>query len=175
MTNRNWERLAEAVQRRRAELGLSQRALAERGPLSRDRVQKIEGALRDDYSLTVLTALERALGWQTGSVEAVLAGGEPVAAEPGDLTIEHAPGVREHLLPPGVAERLGDAADSHTLEVSVPGEEGVLIVTWTKRLPPDLLAMTEDIKAQSRLLSRRAQVQRQNEPSERDPRNGTDG
>lgn len=162
-------------------MGLSQRALAARGPLSRDRLQAVEGAKRDDYSLGILAALERALGWRAGSVEAVLAGGEaalapaPAPAPEDDLVIEHAPGIREHLMPPGVAERLGDDVERHLLELTVSGEKGSVFVSWTGELPPDLRAIVEDIKAQQRLLSRRDQVQREAESTGRDPRNGTDG
>lgn len=73
----NWKLLAEHAARRRAELGLSQIEVAQRGPLSLDRVQSIEGAKRTSYRLGTLLALERALGWKAGSVEAVLAGGDP--------------------------------------------------------------------------------------------------
>lgn len=73
----NWKLLAEHAARRRAELGLSQVDVAQRGPLSLDRVQSIEGAKRKGYRLGTLLALERALNWGAGSVEAILAGGEP--------------------------------------------------------------------------------------------------
>jgi transcriptional regulator with XRE-family HTH domain len=75
--DRNWKLLAEYAARRRAELGLSQIEVAQRGPLSLDRVQSIEGAKRKSYRLGTLLALERALNWGAGSVEAILAGGEP--------------------------------------------------------------------------------------------------
>ena len=75
--DRNWKLLAEHAARRRAELGLSQIEVAQRGPLSLDRVQAIEGAKSTRYRLGTLLALERALAWGAGSVEAILAGGRP--------------------------------------------------------------------------------------------------
>lgn len=73
----DWQRLAQYAMRRRAELGLTQLEVAQRGPLSLDRVQSVEGAKRDKYRLGTLLALERALEWEADSVEAILAGGVP--------------------------------------------------------------------------------------------------
>lgn len=77
----NWKLLAEHAARRRAELGLSQIEVAQRGPLSLDRVQSIEGAKRAKYRLGTLLALERALAWAPGSVEQILKGGGPLPAD----------------------------------------------------------------------------------------------
>lgn len=74
---KDWRRLAERAARRRAELGLSQVEVAQRGPLSLDRVQAIEGAKSTRYRLGTLLALERALDWASASVDAILSGGEP--------------------------------------------------------------------------------------------------
>jgi len=79
-SQKDWKRLAAYATRRRAELGLTQIEVAQRGPLSLDRVQSIEGAKRSSYRLATLLALERALEWERGSVERVLAGGEPGVA-----------------------------------------------------------------------------------------------
>lgn len=79
--DRNWKLLAEHAARRRAELGLSQIEVAQRGPLSLDRVQAIEGAKSTRFRLGTLLALERALAWEAGSVEAILAGGDPTVRE----------------------------------------------------------------------------------------------
>jgi len=74
-------RLAEYVVRRRAELGLTQIQVAQRGPLSLDRVQAIEGAKRSGYRASTLFALERALTWKQGSAKQILTGGEPAIPE----------------------------------------------------------------------------------------------
>lgn len=73
----DWQRLADAVVRRRSELGLTQFEVAQRGPLSLDRVQAIEGVRSTRYRGSTLAALERALEWEYGSVRAVLASSEP--------------------------------------------------------------------------------------------------
>lgn len=72
-----WRGVAEAIVRRRAERGWTQMDIASRGPLSLDRVQSLEGAKRTSYRAGTIAALERALEWQYGSVEAILAGKEP--------------------------------------------------------------------------------------------------
>src|SRR3954466_1331429 len=78
----DWQRLAQYAMRRRAELGLTQVEVAQRGPLSLDRVQSLEGAKRDKYRLGTLLALERALEWEADSIEAILAGGVPTVRVP---------------------------------------------------------------------------------------------
>lgn len=72
-----WRRLARAVATRRAELRLNQGDLHPRGGPSLATVQSIESARTDTYRQRTLVDLERALDWKSGSVDAVLAGGEP--------------------------------------------------------------------------------------------------
>lgn len=76
-----WQRVAEAVTARRARRNWTQIDVATRGPLSLDRVQAIEGAKRPTYRAGTIAALERALEWEYGSVEAILVGGEPTPLE----------------------------------------------------------------------------------------------
>jgi hypothetical protein len=74
----DWARLAEYVVTRRAELGITQIQVAQRGQMSLDRVQSIEAVRRQGgYRANTLAALERALQWEYGSIKAILAGGEP--------------------------------------------------------------------------------------------------
>lgn len=81
-----WQRLADQVVRRRGALGLTQAEVAHRGPLSLDRVQAIEGARSSKYRAGTIAALERALEWAYGSVQAILAGGEPTPLEAPKMT-----------------------------------------------------------------------------------------
>lgn len=75
---KDWQRLADAVVRRRAELDrMTQAELAHRASISLDRVQAIEGNKSDRYRPVTLMAVERALEWDDGSVAEVLAGGDP--------------------------------------------------------------------------------------------------
>lgn len=76
-----WKRLGRAVANRRAELRLSQGELHGRGGPSLASVQSIEGARSDTYRDRTLADLERALGWERGSVETILfSGGQPTLA-----------------------------------------------------------------------------------------------
>lgn len=74
----DWQRLASAIVARRAELGMTQVGVATAGGISLDRIQALEGAKRTSYRKNTLAALERALQWEPGSVQAVLAGGDPL-------------------------------------------------------------------------------------------------
>jgi len=74
----DWRRVADAIIRRRAERGWTQMDLAQRGPLSLDRVQSLEGAKRTSYRAGTIAAIERALEWEYGSVQAILSGGRPL-------------------------------------------------------------------------------------------------
>jgi transcriptional regulator with XRE-family HTH domain len=77
------ERLAAAVRTRRAELDMTQDQLAQRADVSVNTVRGIEqGGPHRPRSANALK-LEAALGWQRGSIRAILAGGEPVLDEPG--------------------------------------------------------------------------------------------
>lgn len=70
------ELLGQRVRQRREDLGLSQPAAADRAGINRDTWRNMENGSRDIRSYNH-RAVERALQWQPGSVEAILAGGEP--------------------------------------------------------------------------------------------------
>lgn len=76
-----WERLAAAVVARRNARGWTQVEVANRGDLSLDRLQAIEGVRATSYRPKTMQALERGLEWRTGSVARVLAGDEPEEVE----------------------------------------------------------------------------------------------
>ena len=76
-----WERLAEAVVARRNARGWTQVEVANRGGLSLDRLQAIEGVRATSYRPKTMEALERGLDWTRGSVARVLAGDEPEEIE----------------------------------------------------------------------------------------------
>ncbi len=85
-----WARVAEQVKARREDLGLTQRELAAAVGTTDRYISAIERAERDTYQQKTLRAIARALGWQSGSIDLILAGGDPVpAAEPAEsLSIE---------------------------------------------------------------------------------------
>lgn len=82
--NPDWRRLATVVQQRRRELGLTQEAVRARGGPSTATMRMLEGGHQESYRPGILADLERALQWTAGSVEAILAGGDPVVAPPPD-------------------------------------------------------------------------------------------
>lgn len=79
MGDLDWERLGEYARIRRAQLGLTQDEVTERGGPSDTLQNRIEaGRWRPVRAVSgTFTKLEAGLGWARGSVTSVLAGGEP--------------------------------------------------------------------------------------------------
>ena len=78
----SWERLAEEVRRRRRDLGLTQPEVRQRGGPGVATLRAIETNQSHRLSPRMRRALEDALQWESGSVDAVLAGDSPATAEP---------------------------------------------------------------------------------------------
>ena len=76
----SWERLGDEVRLRRKQLKLTQPDVAERGGLSVATVRAVETNRSGRLSRRLRRALERAIEWQEGSVDAVLEGGSPRVA-----------------------------------------------------------------------------------------------
>jgi transcriptional regulator with XRE-family HTH domain len=77
MDEPDWTRLAQAVKSRRFELGLSARAAAARANINRSTWATIEDGERK-LSKHLWVSVERALDWAAGSIDSILAGGDPV-------------------------------------------------------------------------------------------------
>jgi transcriptional regulator with XRE-family HTH domain len=77
-----WEKLGQQVRDRRAELGLTQAEVAERGGPSVETLRALENNRSKRLSPRVRRALERVLQWEIGSIDAVLDGGAPTLARP---------------------------------------------------------------------------------------------
>jgi transcriptional regulator with XRE-family HTH domain len=73
----DWTRLGRVVAVERARQRFTVEALALHSGLGMRTLQSIESGSRTGYRHTTLSRLEAALGWQPGSVAAVLAGGDP--------------------------------------------------------------------------------------------------
>lgn len=73
----HWARLAEAIRDRRKALGLSVSAAAQAGDMNRETWTNAEGAKRQ-LSEHRWAGVERALHWTPGSIDDILAGGDPV-------------------------------------------------------------------------------------------------
>lgn len=73
---------------RRVQLGMRTRgALADKAGVSERLLGDIEKGRRGNYDQVTLVAVERALEWETGSIRAVLGGGEPILTDvPGTPT-----------------------------------------------------------------------------------------
>jgi|SRR5690606_7104785 len=90
MTPTPHERLAQAIEARRGELGLSLREVAERAGITGETLRAVRRGSNEPSQLTK-RGIERALRWAPGSVDAILAGGDPTPAGPyahiGDVRI----------------------------------------------------------------------------------------
>jgi transcriptional regulator with XRE-family HTH domain len=73
-----WDHLGRLIRERRAELGLTQREIHSVGGPSPATLYQLESGHRGSYRPHILRRLERALGWDAGSVRRVLAGGMPL-------------------------------------------------------------------------------------------------
>jgi transcriptional regulator with XRE-family HTH domain len=71
----SWESLGVAVRDRRTALGMTQGEVSERGGPSVETLRAIENNRAGRLSPRMRRALERVLDWESGSVDAVLAGG----------------------------------------------------------------------------------------------------
>src|SRR3954451_23689937 len=77
----SWESLGAAVRDRRTALGMTQGEVSERGGPSVETQRAIENNRAGRLSPRMRRALERVLEWESGSVDAVIAGARATAAE----------------------------------------------------------------------------------------------
>lgn len=80
MADEAWKRLGQLLVQRRTELGYPKRLPWVRDVLglSNDRIQSdLENARRDNYDQATLYLVEQQYQWEPGSIEKVLAGGQP--------------------------------------------------------------------------------------------------
>jgi transcriptional regulator with XRE-family HTH domain len=84
--SKDWKRLGEYVQRRRIALDWGRDELAARAHMSLRTVASVERGQNPRMRDTTQYAIEHVLGWAPGSVEAILAGGDPVLTETSDDT-----------------------------------------------------------------------------------------
>jgi len=77
-SGKDWNALAQAIKRRRVNLGYQrQKSLADRLPFGARLLGELENGRRDTYDAATIAALENALLWGPGSTEAILDGGRP--------------------------------------------------------------------------------------------------
>ncbi len=80
------ERLDHAIEARTIELGISYVELADRAGISDVSLRNLRKG-RANFRPRNVRKLEIALGWEPGSIAAVLAGGDPMVGEPADAPI----------------------------------------------------------------------------------------
>lgn len=87
MSSSSWERLGSVVTSERVRRGYrSLASFAAAAGLSTSTLDNIEHGRKTSYDPTTVAALERALGWRSGSVSRVLRGLEPLPDGDPDLT-----------------------------------------------------------------------------------------
>jgi transcriptional regulator with XRE-family HTH domain len=93
---RNWQAVADAINTRLAERGMTQRALAEASGVSTATLRKIQKAEPADRGKPVLMALSVALAWPPGHLQA-LSGDEEAPVDPTQDLREQVAAIRADL------------------------------------------------------------------------------
>ena len=94
--SRNWQAVADAINARLAERGMTQKGLAEESGVSTATLRKIQKAEPGDRGRPVLMALSVALAWPPGHLQA-LSGDEQAAADPNQDVREQVAAIRTEL------------------------------------------------------------------------------
>lgn len=88
-------RLAEKMDERRLELRLAWREVAEAGGISYEVIRNLRGGRGTGIAPLTKAGIEQGLHWEAGSVDRILAGGDPAPADP--VLAEYIRGVRHEL------------------------------------------------------------------------------
>lgn len=155
-----WERLGELLLERRLELGAPKRApFAEENGFKNDRVLfDLEKGRRANYDSATLRHVERAYGWEAGSIRRVLAGGRPTAAwsldtpHPGPRQPDRARGDALRALPPSAVLEVESLPEAQALLRAVSRELREATDEWadaklTLRSAQQALQEVEDRRA----------------------------
>lgn len=123
---RDWARLGTALAAARDQAGLTQADVARRLGVGKSTIQSIERGVTRAKPTPSIRVYAQLVGWTEGSVEQVLAGGEPVT---GDSNVEQLPTAAVEAGPEDLslhviqALRDGPLLDSQVLHVHTPGGE----------------------------------------------------
>lgn len=132
-----WGRVGTAVRSARNAQGLTQAQLGELIGVSGGTIRAVERGQEFAKVTTTLRALERVLGWGSGSIEAILAGTDPLPPRPGEVM------PTEPVAPPeGLPLRVARAlAEGTTLDARVvplgPAAEMVVVIKGKPAATPD--------------------------------------
>jgi transcriptional regulator with XRE-family HTH domain len=127
--DRDWVRLGKALQAARKASGVTQEKLADELGVGRSAVQLIERGKEFNKPSQTQRAFARRVGWVEGSIEAVLAGGEPTLAPSAVPPASAADDARvESRLPLRIVDELAD--DGALLDTTVVplGDDARMVV-----------------------------------------------
>lgn len=161
--SKDWARLGAAVTSARRTAGMSQQELAERIGTGRSSVQSIERGHEFAKITGTMRSVARELGWADGSIESVLAGGDPVPADTAPTPPSAGTG---QDLPLRIVQELseGQLLDTTVLDLTPAGSSARMIVVVKGR--PD--ASPEEIR-RDLLAWRKMQRRLQNIGDEEEP------
>jgi transcriptional regulator with XRE-family HTH domain len=120
----SWERLGHDVRARRTELGLTQSEVADRGGPSVETLRTVENNRAGRLSPRMRRALERVLRWQSGGIDAVLAGGSAVRAADAGRALPEAGAVHRIALARQVLS-MRAAVERHADGIAPEAREGL--------------------------------------------------
>lgn len=160
----SWDRLADAVRARRSALRLTQQELADNAGVNVMTIRNLEGLRRFTRMPATVGKVERALGWEVGSAEAVLSGGDPTLVS---VSVNgRAPNVTSGAddaseirgLPAGIRAALseGEHLAGDVIDLSEPGSGFRLIVVAQRGLyttPEDIETLRKQMKEWMRIQS----------------------
>ena len=159
----DWTALATALKDRRNDLRLTQEELAERAGVHTGTIKDYEAGKAYTRMPKSWSALERALGWASGSARDVLQGGAPIISTTLDSALQESKNLPQALssqLPASVLDEL-DGAEVYATDIhDLSQEGGITIITVAVRRPgePGEQISTEQRRRNFRAWSR---VQRQ--------------
>lgn len=159
-----WDRLAAAVRARRKTLRLTQRELAEQAGVNVMTIRNIEGLRQFSKMPGTIGKVERALGWEPGSAEAVTEGRDPTLVS--GTVNGRAPSVTSGAddaseirgLPAGIRAALseGEHLAGDVIDLSEPGSGFRLIVVAQRGMyqtPEDIDELRKQMKEWMRIQS----------------------
>ncbi|MFD6113664.1 helix-turn-helix domain-containing protein [Streptomyces yangpuensis] len=146
--DRDWARLGKALQAARKASGVTQEQLADELGVGRSVIQLIERGKEFSKPSQTQRAFARRVGWTDGSIEAVLAGGEPSAREHDSATPSAAQEARaESRLPLRIVDELAD--DGALLDTTVVplGDDARMVVVVKGKPGASAAELRRDLEA----------------------------
>ena len=150
----DWGRLSQAIADAREALGMTQIELGEAIGVGRSAVQKMERGVAYTKVQPTHRAAARVFGWAEGSIEQILAGGEPKRAQ-GDRAAESTPDSVLGDLPLRVLHAIGSGrlVDSAVINLDPedPEAAAVLVLKRGRRSDATPEQLREDLRKWSEL------------------------